>query len=155
MKKLSLLLLTLTLSFLICACSYSDPVIEDLPAYARKSFYTSGGFQDFTDYAKYNYDSITTEDIESSNYLRAVTVDDVDEILLHIDNFEKWVETVGGELQENYDFDKSVVSDGDYFYIKTKAGMPIGQGTYGKYDSYTVYYFDLDTLILYYFHNNI
>jgi len=89
-----------------------------------------------------------------SDYFREVTADDLEEILLHIGNFEVWVEVVGGALQEGYDFDQNIVSTGDFFYIKTKAGLPIGQGTYDKFDHYTLYYFDVDALTLYYFHNN-
>lgn len=155
MRKIVLVFLSVTLLLMLSACAYTDPVIESLPAYKTKSFYTSGGFQDFTDYAKYTFESITMQPLVFSDYFREVNADDVEEILLHIQNFEQWVDTVGGELKENYDFDKSVVSEEDYFYIKTKAGQPIGQGTYDKFDNYTVYYFDLDALTLYYFHNNI
>lgn len=154
-KKKAVLLLMCILLLLISACSYSDPVIGSLPAYKSESFYTSGGFQDFTDYAKYTYPSIRTEELKFSDYFRIVTADDVEEILLHIDNFEEWVAIIGGELGENYDFDKSIVSEGDFFYIKTKAGEPGGQAICRKFDNYTVYYFDVDALILYYFHNNI
>ena len=74
---------------------------------------------------------------------------------MFIEDFEGWVEACGGELKENYDFDKTIITDGDFFYIDTKEGESIGQGTYGKFDNYSVYYFDVDAQILYYFHNNI
>lgn len=162
MKKLILFFLTIVFLIGLCGCSYTDlgikyidPVIESLPEYKSKMFYTYGEFQDYTDYAEYIYDSITARDFETSEYFNATTAEDVEEILLHIENFEGWVEKADGELKENYDFDKTIVSEGDFFYIETKAGKPIGQGTYGKFDSYTVYYFDIDTQILYYFHSNI
>lgn len=155
MKKLGFLLLSIMLLIGLCGCTYQDPVLASLPDYKSEEFYTSGGFQDFTDYAKYAYDSITVENLESSKYFTVTASVDVEEILLHIDNFEEWVKTIGGELKENYDFDRSVVTEGDFFYIKTKDGEPIGQGTYGKFDNYSVYYFDVDAQILYYFHNNI
>lgn len=155
MKKFLLLLMIFILLFAFCACFDFDLVIGSLPAYNSKSFYTSGGFQDYTDYAKYTYEIIDTQDFESSKYFSEATDADVDEILLYIDDFEDWVDAVDGELKENYDFDKSVVSAGDFFYIKTKAGEPIGQGTYDKYDNYTLYYFDRGGSVLYYFHNNI
>ncbi|MBQ4617557.1 MAG: hypothetical protein IJB27_04205 [Clostridia bacterium] len=162
MKKLGLLLLTLTLLLSLCGCTYrlcgytyQDPVLASLPDCKSKVFYTSGGFQDFTDYAKYTYESVTAQDLKESKFFSETTADDVEEILLHIDNFEEWVETIGEELKDNYDFDKNIVSEGDFFYIETKAGEPIGQGTYDKFDNYSVYYFDIDTQTLYYFHNNI
>ena len=155
MRKVVLMFLSVTLLLVVSACAYTDPVIGSLPAYKTESFYTSGGFQDSTDYAKYTYESVTMQHLAFSDYFREVNADDIEEILLHIQNFEEWVQTVGAELQENYDFDQNTVSTGDYFYIKTKAGQPIGQSTYDKYDNYTVYYFDVDALTLYYFHNNI
>ncbi len=155
MKKLGFILSAIMLLLSLCGCTYQDPVLASLPEYKNEEFYTSGGFQDFTDYAKYTYDSITVETLESSKYFIVTTDEDMEEILSHIDNFEEWVETIGGELKENYDFDKTVVSEGDYFYIKTKDGEPLGEGTYGKFDNYSVYYFDVDAQILYYFHNNI
>ena len=111
--------------------------------------------QCYTDYSKYSYDSITAQDIEASRYFTAATEEDVEEILLYIENFEAWVEAVGGELKDNYDFDKTNVSEGDFFYIETKYGEPIGERTYGKFENYTVFYFDVDAQVFYYFYNNI
>ncbi len=135
--------------------SHQNSVIASLPDYESKEFYTIDGFQDYTDYAKYFYDNITIQDLKSSEYFTMTTANDVEEILLHIDDFEGWVEACGGELEENYDFDKTIVTEGVFFYIESKDGEPIGQGTYGKFDNYSVYYFDVDTQILYFFHNNI
>ena len=154
-KKIVLIVLTFVLVLGLFGCSYTDPVIDSLPDYESKVFYTSGGFQDFTDYAKYTYESITAQDFDDSKYFNETTAEDVEEILLHIENFEDWVEEVDGEVKENYDFDKTTVSEGNYFYIKTKYREPIGKGTYDKFDNYTVYYFDIDAQTLYYFHNNI
>ena len=160
MKKIVLMLLTFVLTLGLSGCSFLDPVdpvIDSLPDYKSEAFYSSGVFQDFTDYAKYSYDSITPKDFDDSKYFNVTTAEDIKEILLHIKNFEEWVELADDELKENYDFDKTLVSEGDFFYIETKAGEPIGidQETYGKFDDYTVYYFDIDTQTLYYFHNNI
>jgi hypothetical protein len=157
MKKLAFVFLSLFFLFTFCSCSQqnSDPVLESLPEYKSSEHYSSGGFQDYTDFAKYSYESIDVQDIEKSKYFSPVTPDDATEILLHINNFEQWVETSGGDLKENYDFDKNIISDGDFFYIETKAVEPVGKEAYGKYDNYSVYYFDIDTNVLYYFHNNI
>ena len=70
-----------------------------------------------------------------------------------VENFEEWVAVVGGELEENYDFDASAVSEGDYFYIDTKYD-PAGL-YHGKFDHYTIYIFDVEQMTLYYFHSNI
>lgn len=163
MKKFCLILLAivfgicllLSMIFFGFLYSHQKPVIASLPDYESKEFYTNHGFQDYTDYAKYTYDNITIQDLESSEYFTITTADDVEEILFFIDNFEEWVEVCGGELEENYNFDKTIVTEGDFFYIESKDGESIGQRTYGKLDNYNVYYFDVDKQILYYFHNNI
>lgn len=155
MKKLGLVFLLLVLMLVLCECFYIDPVLNSLPQYKSKVFYTSGGFQDYTDYAKYTYDSITVQDLVSSTYFNETSAKDIQEITLYIQDFEEWVKTVGGELMQNYDFDRTILSEGDYFYIATKEGEPIGNSAYRKFDSYDIYYFDIDTQILYYFHNNI
>ena len=163
MKKLFIILSAVVLGFVLLLTSiffgflYSQQelVIASLPDYESKELYTNDGFQDYTDYAKYTYDNISIQDLESSEYFTITTADDVENIILFIEDFEGWVEACGGELKENYDFDKTIITDGDFFYIDTKEGESIGQGTYGKFDNYSVYYFDVDAQILYYFHNNI
>ena len=152
-----ILVLGLLLSVIFFGFLYSQQkhVISSLPDYNNKEFYTSGGFQDYTDYGKYTYGNITTQEFEASEYFTIITAEDVEEIILHVDKFERRVDACGGELKENYDFDKTVINVGDFFYIDTKFGEPIGQGTYGKFDNYSVYYFDVDSKIMYYFHTNI
>ncbi len=134
-----------------------DPVGASLPSYLSKVFYTSGGFQDYTDYAKYTYFlPVTERTLKNSGHFEKVAAEDVAEILAHINNFESCVSACGGELAACYDFDASSVCEGDYFCLKSKYGQPLGQSSsYGKFDSYSLYYFDIENQILFYFHNNI
>ena len=126
-----------------------DPVIESLPKYSAKEYYSSGGFQDTTDYAKYTY-HISEEDLQNNEYLLPVESTDVPQIIAYIKDFEEWV-SVSQEFQsDSYDFDKEIVSIGDYFYIFNQY-----QEADKAFWNYDVYYFDLETLTLYYFHSNI
>ena len=52
------------------------------------------------------------------------------------------------DVEAGYDFDISEIEEGDYFYIETDE-------FYDEFGCYDVYYFDMETEILYYFHNNI
>lgn len=155
MKRLCFLLTTILLILSLTGCDEQSKVLRSLPDYESEVFYTSDGFQDYTDYAKYTYDSVSVQDLEDSNYFTVTTAKDVQKINIYINNFEEWVKAVGGDLKKNYDFDRSIVTEGDYFYIFTYEGKPIGESTYGKFDNYSVFYFDIDTQTLYYFHNNI
>lgn len=154
MRKLRIVFLVVISLLFLIGCADNE-VLYSLPGYIDSEYYTSGGFQDYTDYAKYTYNAVTEEDLSASGYFTVMTEADVDNILSYIANFESWVEAVGGEVKAGYDFDKTVISEGDYYYIKTKEGEPIGQGTYGKFDNYTVYFFDVELLTLFYFHSNI
>ncbi len=180
MKKYIYVIAALILFFCLSGWScyhLTDPVLASLPKYESREFYTSGGFQDFTDYAKYTYESVTAKRLSASRYFDEVTENDTKEILSYINNFEKFVHEDEG-IKEYYDFDKSNVSVGDFFYLYTKDGEPFGNGicdssdnyteytfdgefeisysgTYDKFDFYDLYYFDISEQILYYFHNDI
>lgn len=126
-----------------------DPVIESLPKYSAKEYYSSGGFQDTTDYAKYTY-HISEEDLQNNEYLLPVESTDVPQIIAYIEDFEEWVSVSQEFSSDSYDFDKEIVSIGDYFYIFNQY-----QEADKAFWNYDVYYFDLETLTLYYFHSNI
>ena len=93
------------------------PVLDSLPKYEKKEYYTSGGFQDFTDYAKYIY-QINESEILQSGALFPVMEDDIPTILKYVEHFEGCVAAFRDIPLECYDFDKSIVSTGDYFYIQ-------------------------------------
>ena len=155
MKRLMcavLLLACLALSGCRVAEWLMDPVLSGLKPYKERIFRTSGGFQDFTDYAKYIYDDIPVEKLRGHDRLREMTAEDVAELNGYIDDFEGWVSATG---LEGYDFDRLSVGEGDFMYIDDMEGKPIGQSAYEKYESYDVYFFDTQTDVLYFFHNNI
>ena len=151
MKKLTAALFSLVLVVSLAGCSIpKDDVLDSLGKYESKQFFTSGGFQDFTDYAKYCFDSV---DFSDNSYFQIITESSRENLEAHIDDFEKWVQAVSdtdadNEVVVNYDFDRSVISDSDYIYIYDNPDYP-------EFGNYNVYYFDVETNILYYFHNNI
>lgn len=151
MKKLTAALFSLVLVVSLAGCSIpKDDVLDSLGKYESKQFFTSGGFQDFTDYAKYCFDSV---DFSDNSYFQIITESSRENLEAHIDDFEKWVQAVrdtdaDNEVVVNYDFDRSVISDSDYIYIYDDPDYP-------EFGNYNVYYFDVETNILYYFHNNI
>ena len=59
-------------------------------------------------------------------------------------------------LARKYSFDRNVqINKGDYYYIYTLEGKPIGNSKYRKFDNYDVYYVDIETKTVYYIHANI
>lgn len=128
----------------------ANPVLMSLGNYETKEYYTSGGFQDYTDYAKYTYKN---PNIENNRYLKKINDTSLEDFKIHIENFEMWVDTDAAydeknELVVNYDFDMNVVSNDDFLYIEDDPDYP-------ELGSYDVYFFDTQTKTLYFFHSNI
>lgn len=126
-----------------------DSVLDSLPKYVKKEFYSSDGFQDFTDYAKYTY-RITESELEECESLHPVTEEDIPDILEYVEFFENVIEGSRDFPSESYDFDKSLISAGDSFFIYNHYEEPEKSFWFFK-----LYYFDLDTGTLYYFRFNI
>lgn len=113
--------------------------------YKSEEYYTSGGFQDFTDYAKYTFENV---DFSNNEYFSKISSDSVEELTYHIEDFEKRIETIKNSDPKNevvlgYNYDSSVVSENDYLYIYDDPDYP----DLGCYD---VYFFDIETMMLYY-----
>ena len=138
-----------TISLFSLLFAPQDSIIHSLPDYESKEFYSSGGFQDYTDYGKYIY-RISETALVNNPYFLQVTETDIPKICSYIDDFENWVEISSDFPKERYDFDASQITPGDYFYISNRYEAPEK-----KFWSYNVYYFDLSSGILYFFHNNI
>ena len=126
-----------------------DPVLDALPRWESKEFYTSGGFQDSTDYAKYTY-RIGKDQLEETGVLHPVKEDNIPDILAYVGNFEKWVRTCDDFPKDDYDFDKSRIGVGDYFFILNQF-----EESEKAFWNYNLYYFDVDAGILHYCHNTI
>ena len=157
MKKLLAIILVLcvfALSMASCA-ALEDNVAASLGEYNNREFYTSGGFQDYTDYAKYYY---TSPEVAENKYLKEIKETDLETINAHLDDFEGWVETIkksepSSEVVVNYDFDRKIIDTEDYFYIDSEEHT--WNDGHTSLVKYNIYLFDTQTQVLYYFHNNI
>jgi hypothetical protein len=145
----SVLLLTLLLG--MCAGMEAPPFGVPEGYMDKEEHFDKNGFQDYTDYCKYYYDS--AEAFESNAFYEPVTDDDIENIRSYFMNFRFWM--MGSDRLNEYDFNSFCITSGDYVRIITKEGQPIGDTRYGKFDNYTVYFFDTDTCTLYYIHGNI
>lgn len=137
------------LGIFFAANTPQDPVLSSLPDYAHKEYVSAGHIGDFTDYGKYTY-ALSATDLAENPYLKPVGESDLAVIGGYLDNFENWVEICTDFPAEQYDFDRSALGTGDWFYIRNANEDPEK-----LYWNYTLYYFDSASGILYYFHNNI
>ena len=120
MKRLMTIVLVAAVLLGLCSCSYVDPIVNLLSAYKNRDFYTSGGWQDYTDYAKYYYEDIDAQILRQTGRFREVTEEDISTIMHYIVDFENWVEVIGGELKTNYDFDKTMIRTGNFLFYPVK-----------------------------------
>ena len=149
--------LVIAILVVIFSCSGIFETAQDeakrmLGQYSREEFYSSGGFQDYTDYAKYYYEKMPN--LETNKYFSPITSSDVEKLKEYIADFERWVDAIPS-VKEHYDFDRALIREGNYFYVYDKMGEPIGESAYEQYEDYDVYIFDTVDFVLYYFHNNI
>jgi hypothetical protein len=126
-----------------------------LGEYEKKEFFTSGRFQNYTDYAKYFFSSAN---VVENKYLNKIQETDCAIINTHLDDFERWIETIkdnepSSEVVVNYDFDREIIDTEDYFYIDSEEHTWSDGHT--SLVRYNIYLFDSQTQVLYYFHNNI
>lgn len=153
MKKYHLIVLILSFALLLTGCS-TNKKMSGMPQYKTRECYYSEGFQDYTDYCKYFYDETSIREFETHKKFKQVMDSDVQNIKNYFENFDEWVKNQS--YYEKYDFDYQLqIKEGDYFYILTKEGTKTGDVVYGKFDSYDVYYVDMQKCILYYVHSNI
>ncbi len=128
---------------------FTNPILKELPIYRSKEIYSYGFWQDYTDYGKYFYKNVSEEDMESAESFKKVTKEDAEEIFKYIDGYESFINNFGSDgiesIKEVFDFDKSVIDTGDYYYISNG----------NSYTFFCMYYFDTDSQILYYFYNDI
>lgn len=117
--------------------------------YDKSEYYDSEGFQDYTDYCKYYYKEEYDDKFSENKLYSLVKEDDISDIVNIFRDFKQQM-SLANRFDE-YDFEESVITSGDYVYIKAKEY----DSDFEKYDSYTVYFYDTSEHILYYIHSNI
>ena len=94
------------------------------------------------------------EELEYHEEFKPVTDKATEYIASFFDDLEDWIEDE--DIYSEYDLDKSSIDSKDYFYIENVE-------TYGgddpdwkdEYRTYDVYYFDIQSMTLYYLHIDI
>ncbi len=153
MKRFFVLIIALAVLISAAGCwldTRQEQVLSSLGRWDEKKFYTSGGFQDFTDFGTYTF---SDADPAKSPYFALLTEGDAETLSAFLDNFEDWIDSIRrsepqNEVVVHYAFDRGLMDTQDYFYIYEDPDYP-------KYGCYDVWFFDSQTNVLYYFHSNI
>lgn len=120
----------------------------------NQKLYIDGDFGDFTEYGEYYFTDKSIQKIKKNERYQTVTKENIHDIYGYFENFEGWLKWC--YFSDKYNFDKDIqINEGDFYYIDTMEGQPIGQGKYKKYDNYDVYYVDIDKCTIYFIHSNI
>ena len=127
-----------------------EQVLNTVGNYTEQCFYSHGEFQDYTDFAIY---ACSSTELNEHPYFSPVSEMNRELIVSFVDNFEEWVSVIKNNdpadgLAVNYSFDRSMIDSLDYCYIYENKDYP-------KFGCYDVWFFDAQTNMLYYFHNNI
>ncbi len=152
-----ILILILIVPFLVFSFTHVTPqeeVFKSLGDYEIVEYCQYGYIGDFTNYGKYTYED---PDLENNEYLNQMTEEDIIELNSYIDNYEEWVDVIkeditndmNKEFADTYDFDRDIISTKDYCYIYNENDYA------NRFNSYDLYFYDTETEIFYYFHNNI
>lgn len=152
MKKM-IFLIVMLIGITICISGCSSFVNKGiLRGYIDKDeHFDKEGFRDYTDYCKYFYKKSNKLFIKSDLYSE-VKEEDIENIRSYFTDFKSWIDI---ENRSNeYDFNDSCISKGDYIYIETKEGQPIGESKYEKFDSYSICFYDTESATLFYIHSN-
>ncbi|MBP3330610.1 MAG: hypothetical protein J6L89_07235 [Clostridia bacterium] len=133
------------------------PVLQELPRYKEREIYSVDNFTDGSYYAKFTYRNVTEEDLKEAEDFSRITKEDATKILHSISCYEDFINNMGmEEITENYDFDKSVVTEDDYYYMESGEGFYQDEnGNVSETGFISLYYFDTESQILYYFYNSI
>ncbi len=147
-----IVMLALMVSGAACGMeSRQDQLLDTLGDWECTEFYTSGGFQDYTDFGKYN---VSGEAVAKSACFAPISEADIETLNGFWDDFEGWIDSIGrsdpdNEVVVNYRFDRALADPEDRFYIYEDLEI------YSKYGCYDVWFYDSQSGVLYYFHNNI
>ena len=144
------LLVILSICLLLSSCNTLGKAIPS-GYISKEEHFDPHGWQDFTDYCKYQYESALP--IEHDSRYHVVSNEEIAKIIGYYEDFRGWMRA--GDRLDEFDFDPTWINAGDYCLIHDMEGKPLGQGSYQKYHNYNLYYFDQETLTLYYIHNNI
>ncbi len=151
MRKRTVLLLVFCILLLsVAGCSASNSVIRSLPSYKTAHTYTESAGQDHMDHTIYVYGSLDRAVLDNSIYFQKFLPEDAGAVQAYLEDFEERVaalrtETPVSELAMHYEFDLSQIGENDYYYIETADQ---------KFANYSVYFVDMDTSTIYYFHNH-
>lgn len=154
MKRRIVLILSVFIMVMFCSCSFSS-VLEPAILQGYKSsdeHFDPDGFQDYVDYCKYYYNEEFDRNFKNNEMYSEIQNEDIENIISYFDDFKGWMKIE--QRMDEYDFDNSIITAGDYYHLDTKEG-DFGDPDINKFVDYSLYFYDIESHTLYYIHSNI
>lgn len=141
MKRFFCAIVAFILLMPLFGCNYMTQVEK---GYVSADEYWEDAVQDYTDYCKYYYSSSVL--YEKNSAYRTVTDEDIPTIREIVESFASRMES--GDRLDLFDFSMDLVNAGDYFAVEYKyPEAPLLD--------YDLFFFDVETHVLYYMHSNV
>lgn len=136
---------------------HTDAILESTGVISTEEYHNYGWWQDHTVYSKYTFEN---PNLENNEYLEQMSEEDIENFNRYIVVYEDWVDVISDDVNDrdlvtHYDFDKSIISINDYYYIYDYSYVDPDLEFEPEPCSFDLYFYDTETGILYYFHNNI
>ncbi len=112
--------------------------------YEKEEYFQEYCFQDYTDYCKYFYKNASDDKFIKNTKYEMVKEENIEGLKNYFNDTRKWMNIEG--RSNDFDFNNSIISVGDYYYLDLKES---------GYNNYNLYFYDIETHILYYIHSNI
>lgn len=112
--------------------------------YEKEEHFQKDGFQDYTDYCKYIYKKSDDDKFKNNTKYQIVKEENIEGLKKYFNDTRKWMNIQG--RSNEFDFNSNVISVGDYYYLDLKES---------GYNNYNVYFYNIETHVLYYIHSNI
>lgn len=121
----------------------------------KEEYFDNESFHDRTDFCKYHYTAEADAQFAELTGYQRLLAKDKGKLIGYFDQFAGALES-RQDVIGKYDFNpKTYITPVDYYHIDTYERLPISDDEYGKYDDYTIYYYDTETHTLYYIHTSI
>lgn len=145
---------------LLCGChpSYST-VLNSFPDYVESESYGEWESREFMIYSKYYFEEDDLSAIESNKYLEKITEENFEYVEGYFRYYVSRLRDNPYQSDIKHDYDFVYATDiqlGDYYYVYTREGEEYGNGSVmGRYDYFYLYYFDVESLTLYFIRSDI
>ena len=110
-------------------------------------YYQKDVFQDSTDYAEYYYEENKDDHFRKSKYYEKLTKEKSAELTYFLDDFERCLYLHRADYEKWYSFSRDFIDGEDYCSITFRYPE-------NKLESYNIYYYDMQSHTLYFFHSN-